>query len=167
MIVIAEEEPAHRPAIAALHRAAFDGDDEALLVERLHRDGLVVASLVALAGTDVVGHILFSELGVEVDGRQVKAAALAPVAVRPDRQRQGVGTRLITAGLSALRDRQWSAVVVLGHASYYPRFGFSSMLATRLSAPFRGESFMALELVPGALNGDAGSVRYPPAFGMN
>jgi putative acetyltransferase len=56
--------------------------------------------------------------------------------------------------------------VVLGHPDYYPRFGFSARLAGRLQAPFSGPSFMGLELVPGALAGVAGQVRYPPPFGL-
>ncbi|WP_218578576.1 GNAT family N-acetyltransferase [Vineibacter terrae] len=164
MIVVVEEEPKHREGISALHRVAFGGDGEARLVERLRRDRLVAASLVALADGDVIGHILFSDLAVEVDGRTVRAAALAPMAVRPDRQRQGVGTRLVSAGLSIVQDRGYAAVVVLGHADYYPRFGFSAALARRLAAPFSGDSFMALELIPGALDGASGAVSYPPAF---
>ena len=57
-------------------------------------------------------------------------------------------------------------MVVLGHVRYYPRFGFSAELARKLASPFPGEAFMALELVPGALAGRAGSVRYPAAFGI-
>jgi putative acetyltransferase len=57
-------------------------------------------------------------------------------------------------------------VVVLGHPAYYPRFGFSAQLAERFQAPFSGPSFMALELVPGALAGVNGRVRYPPPFGL-
>lgn len=88
------------------------------------------------------------------------------MAVRPDRQRRGIGSRLIRDGLAMCRGRGHRVVVVLGHADYYPRFGFSPALAERLRSPFPGPHFMALELVPGALDGVVGEVRYPPPFGV-
>jgi putative acetyltransferase len=54
--------------------------------------------------------------------------------------------------------------LVLGHPEFYPRFGFSAMMAGRLESPFSGPAFMAVELVPGALEGVAGEVWYPPPF---
>jgi len=167
MVAIVEEDPSHGQQIAALLHAAFDGDAESDLVDRLRQDRLIVASLVALADRDVVGHVLFSDLAVTIDARVVKAAALAPLAVRHDHQRRGIGSRLVLAGLSIVRDRQYAAVIVVGHADYYPRFGFSAVLARKLIAPFTGGSFMALELMPGALQGEAGTVRYPPAFKLD
>jgi putative acetyltransferase len=127
---------------------------------------LVLVERVALDAGEIVGHILFSRLGVEIEGRVVRAAALAPMAVSPDRQRQGIGSRLVQDGLAELRSIGCEAVIVLGHPGYYPRFGFSAALAEKLAAPFRGEAFMALELMPGALDGHAGSVTYPDAFGI-
>lgn len=153
-------------AIAALNCLAFGGDDEARIVERLHQEGRVALSLVAIDKTDIVGHILFSDLAVEVDGRPVLAVALAPMAVHPERQRQGIGSRLIRSGLALLRQRGRKAVIVLGHEGYYPRFGFSAPLAAKLQAPFPGKHFMAMELESGALNGQQGNVRYPAAFGI-
>jgi putative acetyltransferase len=164
MTKIVEETHAHAPSIADLHRAAFGGEFEAELVARLHRDGLVAVSLVALDDNAIVGHILFSALAVEVDGRTVRAVSLAPLAVRPDRQRTGIGARLVEAGLARLRDAGWNAVIVLGYPAYYAHFGFSASLARKLSSPYVGDAFMALALTKGALDGKAGSVRYPAAF---
>jgi putative acetyltransferase len=70
----------------------------------------------------------------------------------------------VRAGLDAVRDAGYAAVVVLGHPEFYPRFGFSADLAAKLASPFAGPAFMALELVPGALDGTRGTVTYPPAF---
>ena len=165
-MVIIEEQAAHQEQIAAIHRAAFGGNAESEIVDRLRRDGLIAASLVACEDSDVVGHILFSDLAVTVDARNVKAAALAPLAVHPDRQRQGIGSRLVHAGLSLVGDRRYEAVIVVGHPDYYPRFGFSSPLAGKLAAPFSGDAFMALELTPGSLSGATGTVRYPRAFNL-
>ena len=164
MITIVDERSEHRAAVMSLHRSAFGGDCEAELVTRFGRDGLVVASLVALEAGVVLGHILSSDLGVEVDDRPIPAVALAPLDVRPDHQRTGIGAALVTSGLRIVRERGRTAVILLGHAAYYRRFGFSSELARKLAAPFKGEAFMALELVSSALEGSAGSVRYPAAF---
>jgi putative acetyltransferase len=101
-----------------------------------------------------------------LDGRAVKALALAPMAVRPGLQKQGIGGRLIAAALDEARAVGAEAVIVLGHPDYYPRFGFSAALARNLASPFSGEAFMALELLPGALTGKQGSVSYPMAFGL-
>ena len=78
----------------------------------------------------------------------------------------GIGARLVTNGLGILRDRGRTAVVIFGHPGYYRRLGFSAELARKLASPFKGENFMALELVSGALDGLVGSVRYPAAFGI-
>ncbi len=88
------------------------------------------------------------------------------MAVLPSYQRTGIGTRLLQEGLRACAEAGHRIVVVLGHPAYYPRFGFSAAMAERLKAPFSGEAFMALELVPGALTGVVGKVCYPPPFGL-
>jgi putative acetyltransferase len=158
--------PADAEAIATLNRAAFGGEDEVGIVERLRRDGLVAVELVAEQGGAVAGHILLSWLPTVMDGCSVKAVALAPMAVQPGLQKQGTGGRLIMAALDEARAAGVEAVIVLGHPGYYPRFGFSAVLAERLASPFSGEAFMALELAPGALAGLRGSVSYPAAFGL-
>lgn len=158
--------PADDDAIRHLNDAAFGGTAESTLIADLRAADLAVIELVASAHDDIAGHILFSTLSVRSDGRPVDALALAPMAVRPDRQRAGIGTALVRAGLEAARSGKWRAVIVLGHPSYYLRFGFSAERARHLKAPFRGDAFMALEFVPGALDGADVSVVYPPAFGV-
>lgn len=163
--MIREETAADRAAIAAVNDAAFGGSEESALVERLRAAGLATVSLVAIEPEGLVGHLLLSPLEVVVDGRPVRPLSLAPLAVAPDRQRQGIGSALVREGLRLAGERGWEAVVVLGHPDYYPRFGFSAALAERLQAPFSGPAFMALELVPSALSGGQGRVVFPPAFG--
>ena len=126
----------------------------------------MLVSLTALNQNEIVGHVMLSRLAVTLDDRVIEAAALAPVAVRPDRQRQGVGSALISAALDHARLCNVEAVFVLGHAAYYPRFGFSPALAAKFEAPFRGDTFMALELKPDAMAGTTGVVRYPRAWGI-
>lgn len=89
--------------------------------------------------------------------------SLAPLAVLPEYQRQGAGSKLVRAGIDACRSQNQKIVVVLGHPDYYPGFGFSAKLAQTLRNPFGGgDAWMALELVPGALTGIEGCIRYPP-----
>jgi len=158
--------PADAEAIAALNRAAFGGEEEVAIVERLRRDDFVAVELVAEQDGTIVGHILLSWLPTLMDGRSVKTLALAPMAVRPGLQKRGIGGRLIAAALDGAQAAGAEAVIVLGHPRYYPRFGFSAALTRNLASPFPGEAFMALELVPGALAGKQGSVTYPSAFGL-
>lgn len=165
-LVVREETPADHAAVYEVNRLAFGRADEADLVDALRAGGYVRLSLVAEQDGAVIGHVLFSRLPIETPGGTVEALALAPVAVVPERQRQGAGARLIRAGLDACRDQGHRIVVVLGHAEYYPRFGFSAALAVPLRSPFPGPHFMALELVPGALTGVEGEVRYAPPFGV-
>ena len=153
-------------AIRWLNDDAFGGTYESRLIEDLRAADLDAVELVAVENDDIVGHILFSVLATTIDQQAVPALALAPMAVRPDRQRRGIGSVLVRAGLSLARERDWRAVIVLGHKEYYPRFGFSAALARPLEAPFSGDAFMALELEPGALRGEKGRVTYPPAFGV-
>ena len=151
-------------AIREVNTQAFGGPTEAVLVDALRRDGLVIASLVAEDNGVVVGHILFSRLFIHGDTSKTLAVALAPMAVVPGRQRCGIGSMLIRGGLETCRRLGERIVLVVGHPSYYPRFGFSHALTSNLRSPYDGEAFMALELRRGALEGVIGDVRYPPAF---
>lgn len=165
-MIIREELAEDREAIHRIHREAFGLDDEARLVDALRGGGYARVSLVADTGDGAAGHILFSELPIATAAGTVPALSLAPVAVLPGSQRKGIGSALIRRGLEVARERGHRIVVVLGHAAYYPRFGFSPALAVPLRSPFSGEHWMALELVPGALKGVEGTVRYPPPFGI-
>ena len=153
-------------AVYSIHVAAFGRPDEADLVASLRVEGVVLASLVAESESRIVGHILFSRMSIETGANSIPAAALAPVSVLPEYQRQGVGGRLISVGLEFLRDRGERIAIVLGHPEYYRRFGFTCENAGFLESPFPPEAFMAMELSRGALDGIRGRVRYPAAFGL-
>lgn len=122
-------------------------------------------SLVATIDGLVVGHILFTPVTIEpaVDRR---LAGLAPMAVRPEHQRSGIGGQLIRAGLEECRRHGYAAVVVLGHPEYYPRFGFAPAHTFGLACEFPSppEAFMAIELEPDAFSGIRGLVRYLRQF---
>ena len=163
--MIRDAAPSDHAAIRAVLRHAFPGDDEADLVEQLRADGDVLTELVAASDIAVQGHILYSPLAIQRESETLLAAALAPVAVLPAFQNQGIGGELIRAGNARCAALGLDAIVVLGHADYYPRFGFSARTAESLQAPFSGPHFMALELKPGVL-GAGGKVRYAKAFGV-
>ena len=163
--IIRAETTADHAAIREVHRLAFGQEDEGRLVDALRAGGFVAVALVAEEAGRVVGHILFSDLPIVTRTGTVDALALAPLAVVPDRQRRGLGSALVREGLRACAARGHRIVIVLGHPEYYPRFGFSARLAEPLHAPFSGPAFMALELVPGTLEGVEGDVVYPPPFG--
>jgi putative acetyltransferase len=153
---------ADRDALRQVHRLAFGRDIEATLVDELRTGRYVRVSVVAEINGQVVGHILFSDLAIVTAEGVVPALALAPLAVLPEHQRQGVGSALTRRGLEVARDSGHRIVVVLGHPAYYPRFGFSAELARRLESPYSGPAFMALELVDGALDAVTGRLEYAP-----
>lgn len=165
MPLIREEMPPDAEAIREVNRLAFGGGEEAVLVDRLRDEQLVVVSLVAIEQDQIAGHILFSKLPIE-GTRPLAAVSLAPMAVKPAWQNRGIGSALVRSGLDACRQRGVQAVVVVGHPTYYPRFGFSAELAQNLRGPFSGDVWMALDLVAGALTGFTGTVKYPAAFGI-
>ncbi len=163
--MIRDATPRDHAAIRAVLQHAFPSNEDSHLVEQLRADGDVLVELVAASDIAMQGHILYSPLAIERGGETLRAAALAPVAVLPGFQGQGVGGALIRAGNARCAALGLSAIVVLGHADYYPRFGFSAATAESLEAPFSGPHFMALELEPGALQA-GGRVRYAKAFGV-
>ena len=169
-VVIRPARAADGEAIDQVIRAAFAATEfghqgEAELVRMIEADGDVMVSLVAEAGGAIAGHVLFSRMDVEADGRPITAAGLAPVSVVPDGQGQGIGDALIRAGLAALREQGVAISFVLGHESYYPRFGYLPELAARFASPFAGPHFMAMMLDSNAAWPQGGRADYAPAFG--
>jgi len=163
--LIRPDTPVDHEAIGHVSRLAFGQDEEARLVDSLRDGGHVRASLVAEKDGQVVGHILFSDLPVVTKAGTVPALALAPLAVLPEVQNQGIGSALMRRGLEVCKEQGQQIVVLLGHPHFYQRFGFSSELVAQLESPYSGrESFMAVELVPGSLDDVTGRVEYPPPF---
>ncbi|MDX1292656.1 MAG: N-acetyltransferase [Hyphomonas sp.] len=146
--------------IVALNDLAFGGKAEGRIVRRLGKDGDSLLSLVATDEHRIVAHLQFFR--ILVDGKPV-AVGLGPMSVHPDIQKSGIGSGLLQMGLMALEGRAESLVFVLGHETYYPRFGFSAAEAAPFEAEWSGPSFMALRLNEGAPA--SGRLTYPPAFG--
>lgn len=152
-------------AVRQVNEAAFPTPVEADLVERLRAEADPVISLVAEDDGAIVGHILFSPVTLAADS-DFAAFALGPMAILPARQRQGIGSNLVRAGLDECARLGCRAVFVLGHPDYYPHFGFVPASRYGIFSQFEvpDEVFMVLELEPGALGGKAGKMRYHAAF---
>jgi putative acetyltransferase len=163
-LLIRAETPEDREAVFRVHATAFPTDAEARLVDALRDGGHGRVSLVAEREGKVIGHVLFSTLEIVNDEGNLEVLSLAPLAVLPEHQRRGVGSRLVREGLKACREAGHRAVFVVGEPEYYGAFGFTSSLAGQFDSPYPGEAFMAIELTPGGLRGVVGSVRYPPPF---
>ena len=165
VVEIRHDTPDDYPAIRELHERAFGGPAEATLVEMLRAAGKIVVSLVAVHQERVVGHILFSPVTVGDVPEGLRAVGLAPMSVLPELQNRGIGSRLVHEGLEACRRRGEEVVVVLGHAAYYPRFGFVKAKDRGLDNEYGAdESFMVLELKKGTLQSVHGLVKYAREF---
>jgi putative acetyltransferase len=153
MFVIRPECIADVAAIRAVHEAAFPTPAEANLVDRLRQSANARISLVAEDEGRVVGHVLFSPVAIVADEvGQTIGLGLAPLAVLPERQRRGIGSRLVIEGLAECRRQRQPFIVVLGHTDYYPRFGFERASRRGIRNEYGAdEAFMVLELRPQSL----------------
>jgi putative acetyltransferase len=152
--------------VYAVEAAAFGRPAEAELVQKLQQAGVDTISLVALLDGELVGHVLFSPVTVQNETGEFTAVALGPIAVSPHHQKSGIGSELCRQGIEACREAGYELAFVLGHSSYYPRFGFMPSAPYGLHCQFNApvEAFMVLALVPGAMQGRQGTVFYHPLF---
>ena len=165
MIEIREERPGDQEAIRLVNEAAFGQASEADIVDKLRVAREDFLSFVAIDQGTIVGHVLFTPVSIEKSG--VKGMGLAPLAVLPERQRQGVGSLLTRHGLEQLRSAGCPFVVVLGHPDYYPRFGFEPASRFGLSCQWPGvpdEAFMVAVFDETALPPGGGVARYRDEF---
>ena len=165
---IRTEKPEDVEAVRNINIAAFGRENEANLVDRL-RGVASTFSFVAVQSDRIVGHIFFSPVVVEGKcSRNLSILGLAPVAVLPNYQRQGIGTLLIREGLKECGRSGFQAVVVLGHPDFYPRFGFIPASRKSLGCEYDvpDEAFMVLELESGALQDSSGTVKYRSEFSL-
>ena len=165
MVEIRNEIPDDVPSIRDVNERAFGSPAEAQLVERLRAANRAVVSLVAQHGDHVVGHILFSPIGVANSPATFRGVGLAPMSVLPEFQKTGIGSRLVRDGLAACQRAGYDIVVVLGHTHYYPRFGFSRAKDHGLENEYQAaDAFMVLELKKGVLQTIRGLVQFAPEF---
>jgi len=164
-LLIRAVEPADLPEVIRLNDLAFGGLDEGRLVALLHARGQAVISLAAIFQGKIAGHILFSPAHFRPPRPGIRALGLAPLSVLPEFQKRGIGSQLVRRGLADCAAGGWQVVVVLGHPSYYPRFGFRPASELRLDNEYNaGEAFMAMELVAGVLHGMAATACYCDEF---
>lgn len=168
--VLRQETPDDVKAVFEVHQLAFGQPNEGKLVDALRCIPEVFVpelSIVATADSSIVGHVLLTKVGIRDDtGALFESLGLAPVGVRPAWQQKGVGAMLIRKGLEVAKYLGFRSVIVLGAASYYPRFGFEPACKWHIKAPFAVPSdvFMAIELEHDGLKGVSGTVVYPKAF---
>ena len=167
MLTIRQEQSDDAAAVHAVNESAFGQPAEATIVNAIRAACPDAVSLVAVDDGQIVGHIFFSPVFFSGESESLHAMGLGPMAVTPQRQRQGIGSLLVRAGLDAMRKRNCPLIIVLGHPEYYPRFGFVPASRHGLSCQWEGvpdEAFMILILDEAAIAGVCGTIRYRDEF---
>lgn len=168
-VTIRPERPGDFAAIRDLVCNAFGREIEADLVDKLRASDAYLPDLALVATRDrqILGHIMITGINIELDARaQLASVILAPLAVAPEHQRQGIGSALTRAALALAKAAGFGSMILVGHPTYYPRFGFrpASTWGIRFDEPIPDDVFVAIELVPDALANATGVVTLPPAF---
>lgn len=166
MITIREEQPGDVRGVREVYIQAFDQPLEADLVDQLRQRSDDLLALVAVMEDRIVGHILFSPAVIARRKQTVQGMALAPMAVLPELQRQGIGSQLVQAGIEALKQAECPFIILVGHPGYYPRFGFdpASHYGIRSEWAVPDESFMVLVLDEKQKDALSGVAKYRPEF---
>jgi len=154
--------------IKIINDLAFKQTNEGLMVEKIRKNKEYIPelSLVAIVDKKIVGHILFFPVKIINDSKINICLSLAPVAVHPDFQNRGIGSKLVKEGLKKSLEMRYSSVIVVGHPNYYPRFGFkpASLWNIRLAIEVPDEVFMAVELTNDSLKDCSGIVEFPKEY---
>lgn len=167
MVEIRVELPGDIEAVREVNEKAFGEPQEAEIVDALRTTCKELLSLVAVHNNRVIGHILFSPVTLVGPSYELTGMGLAPMAVHPRFQRNGIGSLLVRQGLRQLRDQGCPFVIVLGQPEYFPRFGFIPASWRKISCQWPGvpdESFMVLPLDGSAIPSAGGEARYMDEF---
>lgn len=161
-IEVREERGEDLTAIRDVNKRAFGQDHEGKIVDALRSNGAALLSLVATDDGRIVGHIMYSPITVG----EVTGAALGPMAVDPEHQRQGIGSKLVQAGNLKLKDAGWPFIIVLGHPNFYPRFGFKPAVTLGITCEWEvpDDLFMVLVLDQEKMQGVSGLANYRHEF---
>lgn len=166
-IKIRKEEKKDYNQVYEINRLAFKQENESKLIEKIRKGENFIPelSLVADKNNEIVGHILFSKIKI-IGVSTFESLALAPMAVIPQLQKQGIGGKLIKTGLEKAKKLGFNSVIVLGYKDFYPKFGFQKASKWSIKCPFNvpDEAFMAIELTHKALENKGGIVKYPEEF---
>ena len=165
MIEIREELPTDAAAVREINDRAFGQELEGRIVDALRTNGAAMLSLVATLDGRLVGHIVYSPI---VIGGNVPGAALGPMAVLPEHQGKGIGGRLILEGRRRLGTKGCPFVIVIGHETYYPRFGFVPAGGYGITCEWDvpDGAFMIQVLDPTGMDGVSGMAKYRAEFSM-
>ena len=158
-IVIRPETPEDFIAIDQINDAAFGETAQSRIIRELRDANEVLWSKVLEKDGQLIGHLLFYR--VLIDGQPI-AAGLGPIAIHPDIQKQGHGSALIKDDLKTCDPEKHQIVFLLGHTSYYPRFGFTSELGAQFTSPWPRPAFMGLQLNLNAPQ--SGTLTFPKAY---
>jgi putative acetyltransferase len=167
MITIREEESGESQEIRIVIQNAFGQAEEADMVDRLRQSCPNRISLVAVSDGQMVGQILFTPVTIQAKKGVITGMKLGPMAVVPEFQRQGIGSQLVRAGLNLIEEAKYPFVIVLGHPTYYPRFGFVPAFRYGIRSKYENvpdETFMILVINQSALEGVSGVAKYQPEF---
>jgi putative acetyltransferase len=173
MISIVTESPAHRDSIRYITETAFTASElghngEADLIEAVRAASDQTVSLVAIQDSEVVGHILFTPVEIRFPSQTLHGMGIGPMSVLPAFQRNGIGSRLVTAGLRRLSSMDFSFTVVAGHPDFYSRFGFVPSADYGITHGFAGmpqNVFIILVNNPASMHVRGGLAYYRPEFG--
>lgn len=161
LAAIRPESPSDGAAIFEVVGAAFGSTREARLVDLIREREQSLISLVAVCAQGITGHVLVSPITL-TGASGMACGAVAPLSVRPDAQRQGIGSLLMRAAITRSKIIGLSALFLLGNPAYYSRFGFTrSHIGNEYGAK---DAFMHLELEARALVGVPGTAHYVAAF---
>lgn len=166
-IRIRQEEKEDHKRVYKINKMAFGQEKESKLIEKIRRGPNFVPelSLVAEKDNEIVGHILFSKIQI-VGESEYETLMLAPLAVIPELQKQGIGGKLIKKGIEKAKELGVESIIVVGHKDYYPKFGFQKASKWGIKCPFEvpDGAFMGIELTDKALENKAGVVQFPEEF---
>lgn len=172
-IILRQETEQDYNEVFNLIEQAFNGLElsdhkEQFLVKRLRNSNAFVPelSLVAVCNNIIVGHILLTKIKIINKQNEFQSLALAPVSVLPKYQKQGIGAMLIKEAHKIAKELGFKSVILLGHADYYPKFGYKKASEYQIKLPFEApnEYCMALELIEHGLKNTHGMVKYPKEF---
>ena len=167
MTIIRFEKPEDITFIHSVNEQAFGRVSEAKLVDTLRQACADHLSLVADDNGSIVGHIMFTPVLVTEEKQELQGMGLAPMAVLPSKQRQGIGAQLVDTGLQILKEKGCPFVIVLGHPEYYPRFGFQAASGCNIRTQWDGvpdEAFMILVMDHEAMQNVSGVATFRDEF---
>jgi len=162
-----EERQEDFEAVRIVNDEAFGQPQEGNVIDKLRKSCLDILSLVAVKDGKTVGHIFFSPVEIPEHQEVKNGVGLAPMAVLPECQGRGVGSMLIREGIRQLESKGVPYIIVLGHDTYYPKFGFERASKYGIRCQWDGvpdEAFMILIFDQEIMNGVSGIAKYRDEF---